>query len=570
MKLTESVPEFQPLDSILLKDKFNEYVLSSYFEQQFYIPLSDKNEFRLFTNEQFLFKDDLFHKFHKSYKNSKYIFDYIEDNVEVSKEEYYFLGKKINKKEIGLKGIDSIKTNMSITYPTKIEKIVVKPYEHKKINFKNHIIEIEKSELELEIPIAISKDLQGIQGINKSNIRMNASTSSSYPLIEVHQKIKNEIEDLSRILNNVLVAKDKKQIIDLLNQLNQNHFNAKNMLVDFKKTADKLNKGIKEKEDFNEIENYESLVNAGSKVITLENQSIIFDFPDEVKSIEIYLAKENNVISKNETLYSKDKKFNKYNIYGQDGEKHERDLYGVVNKNGEIVIKAKYPQLEFIENEYFDIDYETYRINKDENKLEKLVDYEYQVSIKPGYDVLRQKSGNEFTGILKNFETEVFPFKYKYFGVYPSFIQTVLDSGQLDFYTHDFKKINFNSSDLEFVIELKHLSSEIQYPELYISKDKHEMFRLLNNKLQYLTTKPYKNIQAFDGVANYYIVSLVVDEKTQDVRYGLIDVNGKEVTPVSFYSINEKMTDDGEIKFMEKDKKEQKMKFDKFLKKYKL
>ena len=237
MKLTESVPEFQPLDSILLKDKFNEYVLSSYFEQQFYIPLSDKNEFRLFTNEQFLFKDDLFHKFHKSYKNSKYIFDYIEDNVEVSKEEYYFLGKKINKKEIGLKGIDSIKTNMSITYPTKIEKIVVKPYEHKKINFKNHIIEIEKSELELEIPIAISKDLQGIQGINKSNIRMNASTSSSYPIIEVHQKIKNEIEDLSRILNNVLVAKDKKQIIDLLNQLNQNHFNAKNMLVDFKKNS---------------------------------------------------------------------------------------------------------------------------------------------------------------------------------------------------------------------------------------------------------------------------------------------------------------------------------------------
>ncbi|WP_313375466.1 WG repeat-containing protein [Chishuiella sp.] len=574
MKLTESVPEFKQIDSILLKEKFNEYVLSSYFEQQFYIALPDKKEFRLFSNKQFLFRDDLFHKFNDSYKNSKYIFDYIENNVEISNEKYYFIGNKINKEEIGLKGIDSVNVNLSIKYPAKIEKIVIKPYEQKKINFKNHIIKIEKSELGLEIPIAISKDLVNIQGINKSNIRMSASTSSSYPIIEIHHKIKNEIEDLSRILNNVLVAKDKKQIINLLNQINQNHFNTKNMLADFKQKADKLNKEIKEKEDFSEIEYYESLVNSGRKIITLENQFINFDFPDEVKSIEIYLAKENNIISKNETLYSKDKKFNKYNIYGQEEKDNYRSLYGILNKNGEILVKAKYRNIEHVDNEYFNVDegegfdeFSEYRLDEKEKKFVKLsnLGYSYYGSVKPGFDILKDIKKEKF-GIMKNFKEIIFPFDYEEIDFDPNipFVEFYLNNTP-EFFDKNLNKINLNGRKIKTIYNFYLYNSELDFPELYVAIDSTKKRILINNKLEYISLE-YDDIKNFYNINDYFIV--IKGTSNVDYKYGLINTEGKEVTPITFDFINNN-SEEGIIEFNEKrGDKTKKLKIEDFLKKY--
>ena len=91
------------------------------------------------------------------------------------------------------------------------------------------------------------------------------------------------------------------------------------------------------------------------------------------------------------------------------------DRYGIIDKNSNIIIPATYQQLERKDNLYFTNRIDTietsYFLNLKNKKLEKLPDnMSYKRTLNNDFSLFTNKE--DYTGVLKNNENEIVPFKY--------------------------------------------------------------------------------------------------------------------------------------------------------------
>ncbi|RZL12188.1 MAG: WG repeat-containing protein, partial [Pedobacter sp.] len=312
--------------------------------------------------------------------------------------------------------------------------------------------------------------------------------------------------------------------------------------------------------------------NAGKKVIGVQTQFAIVEFPDDIKSIDVFVATksvslQNKAMVKYGNHYLNPKYFDeaKPNIVFYS---HKSDRkFGIVNRDGETIIEPKFDELRQLSNEYFTDDEVLYWLNVGSKKMVPLPQFvSFEQSLKPGYDVFEKKIGSENkSGVMLNREKIIIPFEYYRFEKHEHFIIAKKDDTD-DLYDLNLKKIS--GKGIQEIDRIDNfIASDIKYPALFVAKGSNKKQALADKNLNLLTPFKYEFIDPFFGVNNYFIAGI----RTADGRnywYGIIDNKGKEVTPFIFCNISEEFDKNGKLRFC-KDGKYQSMDFSSFLKTYK-
>ncbi|RZK18768.1 MAG: hypothetical protein EOO86_09345, partial [Pedobacter sp.] len=245
--------------------------LTSHFSSESRFSLTDDNH----VLEK---KDSLF----KPFKNS----------VVTNEKAYFFRGKKIAKVDIGLKRIDSIQAEISLKFPTNFEKFSIDKTA-KSEKYKNYTIEIEslkENMVQLRIPMFLYSEIIGYQGYNDKNLRMNTSAMSATPMLAIDKKVSESLKELLAIFTDVLNEKDEKSGKEQLDQINQNHLDAKENMAEFDAYVTKLFENKKKIKELGDVDLYNEIANAGKKVLGVQTQFVIVEFPDDIKSLDVFVA----------------------------------------------------------------------------------------------------------------------------------------------------------------------------------------------------------------------------------------------------------------------------------------
>ncbi|RZK55314.1 MAG: hypothetical protein EOO87_08210, partial [Pedobacter sp.] len=292
-KVDKAVAEFEIYnDQTQITELFNDYCKRLLFEQNFSDSYANST-FSLYGQDMFTYesrfsltddnhilekKDSLF----KPFKNS----------VVTNEKAYFFRGKKIAKANIGLKRIDSIQAEIGLKFPIAFEKFAIDKTA-KSENYKDYTIEVESLKeniAQLKIPMALYSEIIGYQAFNNKNFRMNTSAMSATPMLAIDKKVSESLAELLAIFTDVLNEKDEKSGKEKLDQINQNHLYAKDNMAEFDAYVNKLSKNKEKLKELGDVGLYNEIANAGKKVIGVQTQFAIVEFPDDIKSIDVFVA----------------------------------------------------------------------------------------------------------------------------------------------------------------------------------------------------------------------------------------------------------------------------------------
>ncbi|RZK53310.1 MAG: WG repeat-containing protein, partial [Pedobacter sp.] len=313
--------------------------------------------------------------------------------------------------------------------------------------------------------------------------------------------------------------------------------------------------------------------NAGKKVIGVQTQFAIVEFPDDIKSIDVFVATksvslQNKVMVRYGNHYLNPKYFDeaKPNIVFYS---HKSDRkFGIVNRDGETIIEPKFDELRQLSNEYFTDDEMLYWLNVGSKKMVPLPQFiGFEQSLKPGYDVFEKTVGEDNKyGVMLNREKTILPFEYYKFEKHDNFIVASKTHNLDELYDLNFKKIpNKGIQNIHLVDNF--IASDIKYPTLFVGENSNRKQALVDKNLNLLTPFKYEFIKPFYGVNNYFIAGIRTADGS-NYWYGIIDDKGKEVTPFIFCNISEEFDKNGKLKFCLKDKS-QAMDLASFIKTYK-
>jgi len=575
-KVDKSVAEFEiNNDQAKITTLFNDYCKNLLFEQNFSDSYADST-FSLYSQDLFAYEsrfsltDD-----NHIIKEKDSLFKPFVENVITDEKAYFFRGKKIAKANIGLKRIDSIETELSLKFPTDFEKFAIEKSD-KTETYKDATIEVESIKeniAQLKVPIALYNEIIGYQAKNGKNLRMNTNALSSTPMLSIDKNVQESLKELLAIFTDVLKENDEKNAKEKLNQINQNHINAKNDMAEFDVYLDKLSKDKAKVEELGNVGLYNELANAGKKVLGVKTQFVIVEFPDDIKSIDVFVATksvslQNKAMVKYGNHYLNPKYFDesKPNIVFY-SKKNDRK-FGISNRDGETVIEPKYDELRQLSNEYFTGDEKLYWLNVGSKKMVPLPQYKSFVqSLKPGYDVFEKTVGEDNKcGVVLNREKTILPFEYYQIEKQEHFIIAKKTYNLDELYDLNFKKLpNKGIQNIHTVNNF--IASDIKFPAIFVGEDSNKKKALIDKNLNLLTGFKYEFISPFFEVNNYYIAGVRTTDGS-NYWYGIIDTHGKEVVPFIFCNISEEFDKNGKLKFCLKDKNEA-MDFKAFLKKYK-
>lgn len=575
IKVGEAVAEFEIYnDKAKITELFNDYCKRLLFEQNFSDSYADST-FSLYGQDMFTYESrfSLTDDNHVLEKKDS-LFKPFKDNVVTNEKAYFFKGKKIAKADIGLKRIDSIQAEIGLKFPTDFEKFSIDKTA-KSENYKDYTIEVESLKeniAQLKIPMALYSEIIGYQAYNDKNLRMNTSAMSATPMLAIDEKVSESLKELLAIFTDVLNEKDEKSGKEKLDQINQNHLYAKDNMTEFDAYVKKLSKNKEKLKELGDVGLYNEIANAGKKVIGVQTQFAIVEFPDDIKSIDVFVATksvslQNKAMVRYGNHYLNPKYFDeaKPNIVFYS---HKSDRkFGIVNRDGETIIEPKFDELRQLSNEYFTDDEVLYWLNVGSKKMVPLPQFiSFEQSLKPGYDVFEKKIGSENkSGVMLNREKIIIPFEYYRFEKHEHFIIAKKDDTD-DLYDLNLKKIS--GKGIQEIDRIDNfIASDIKYPALFVAKGSNKKQALADKNLNLLTPFKYEFIDPFFGVNNYFIAGI----RTADGRnywYGIIDNKGKEVTPFIFCNISEEFDKNGKLRFC-KDGKYQSMDFSSFLKTYK-
>lgn len=571
----KSVPEFTiNHNQAKITELFNDYCKHLLFEQNFNDSDNDST-FSLYAQDRFKFEsrfsltDDNHIIEEKDSLFKPFIYSVVTDQ-----KAHFFKGKKIAKADIGLKRVDSIETNISLKLPTNFEKFEVEKSD-KKVSYKNETIEVESIDenvAQLKMPMALYSEIIAYQALNGKNLRMNTSALSTTPMLSINKNIAQSVKELLVIFTDALKENDEKNAKEKLNQIRQNHLEAKNSLAEFDVYIDELSNDKEEIKKLGDVGLYNEIANKGKKVIDAQTQLVTVEFPDDIKSIDVFVATkstllQNNAMVKYGNHYLNPKYFDesKPNIVFYSHENGRQ--FGISNRDGEVIIKPKFNELKQVANEYFMGDEKLYWLNVADKKMVPLTQFaNFEQSLKPGYDAFEKKvNGENKSGVMLNREKIIIPFEYYRFEKHENFIVAKKDDTD-DLYDLNFKKILGKGIEEIDLID-SHIASDIKYPALFVAKGSNKKHALVDKNLNLLTPFKYEFINPFFGVGNYYIAGVRTADGS-NYWYGIIDEKGKEVTPFSFCNISEEFDKNGKLRFCLKDKN-QTMDFNAFLQKYK-
>lgn len=575
-KVDQSVAEFEiNYDEAKIKTLFNDYCEKLLFEQNFSDNANDER-FNLYGQSLFRYESrfSLTDDNHILEKKDS-LFKPFKDNVVINEKAYFFRGKKIAKADIGLKRIDSIQAEISLKFPTSFEHFSIDK-STKTETYKAFSVEVESlggNTAQLKIPINLYAEIIGYQAFNNQNLRMNTSALSATPMLGIDKNISESLNELLAIFSEVLKEDDEKSAKEKLDQIRQNQVDAKENMAEFDAYLSKLSKDKAKVEALGDVGLYNEIANAGKKVIGVQTQFVMVEFPDDIKSIDVFVATksvslQNKAMLKYGNHYLDPKFFNedKPNIVFYS---HKTDRkFGVSNRDGEIIIEPKFDELKQLSNEYFTGDEKLYWLNVSTKKMVPLPQFvTFVQTLKPGYDVFEKTVGSEEkSGLVLNREKTILPFEYYRFEKHGQFIIASKTHNLDELYDLNFKKIpNKGIQKIHLVDEF--IASDIKYPTLFEAEDVNKKKALVDKNLNLLTPFKYEFINPFYGVNNYFMAGIRTADGS-NYWYGIIDEKGKEVTPFIFCNISEEFDKNGKLKFCLKDKREA-MDFKAFLQKYK-
>lgn len=569
----KSEPEFSlNYNTSKVEEIFNAYCKQLYFNQDF--TENDKDHKRsLYTVKMFEFESryDLTNDDHIIKENDS-IFKPFEPDIETIEKSYFFKGKRLVKDDIGLKRIDSIETEIKLKLPVDFEKFTIGKSEEN-VGYKNRTVEVEAIKdnvAKLKIPIEIYTDIISYQACNNQNVRMNSNALSSTPMLEIRKDIKNHLEELLDIFLAVLKEDDVNEARKLLNKINQNQLTAKDNMAEFNSYFSGLSQ--EKVKELGDIAFYEEVAEKGQKVIAVENQFVIVEFPDDVKTIDVFVATkfkslQNNRMVKFNNHYLARKYFdvNNPNIIYNTYEKGKGLKFGVSNKDGDKIITAKFDEMKQVGNEYFIADGKLHWLDVAAGKMIALPQFQnYRQTLKPGHDVFEKSAGDESAvGVVLNRTKVVLPFEYYRIDKFDTFIIAHANSETDEIYDLNFKRLHGKEiKKIQTINEF--ISSEIKYPLLFVAENDKSKKALTDKNLKILTPFKYEFIDPFFKVKDYYIAGIRTADGS-NYLYGLINQNGKEVVPFIFDNIDDEFDKSGKLRYYLK-KKPQSVSFETFLK----
>jgi len=575
-KVDKSVPEFEiNHDETTIKALFDDYCKKLLFEQNFNDGYADST-FSLYGQDMFSYESrfSLTDDNHILEKKDS-LFKPFKDNVVTNEKAYFFRGRKIAKTDIGLKRIDSIQAEISLKFPTDLEKFSIDK-SAKTEDYKDATIEVEslkENMAQLKIPMELYAEVIGYQAYNNQNLRMNSSALSATPMLGIDKKVSESLKELLDIFAEVLKENEEKSGKEKLDKIRQNQVDAKENMTEFDAYLNKLFEDKEKIKELGDVGLYNEIANAGKKVIGVQTQFVIVEFPDDIESIDVFVATksvslQNKAMVKYGNHYLDPKYFDeaKPNIVFYS--KNSGRKFGISNRDGETIIEPKFDELRQVANEYFVGDEKLYWLNVAGKKMVPLPQFvSYVQTLKPGYDVFEKTVGNEDkSGVMLNREKTILPFEYYRFEKHGQFIIASKTHNLDELYDLNFKKIpNKGIRKIHLVDEF--IASDIKYPTLFEAEDVNKKKALVDKNLNLLTPFKYEFINPFYGVNNYFMAGIRTADGS-NYWYGIIDEKGKEVTPFIFCHMSEEFDKNGKLKFCLKDKS-QAMDFASFIKTYK-
>ncbi|MDQ8006013.1 MAG: WG repeat-containing protein [Pedobacter sp.] len=572
----KSAPEFDiNHDEATIKALFNDYCNKLLFEQNF-SDNANQERFNLYGQGLFRYESrfSLTDDNHVLEKKDS-LFKPFKNNVVTNEKAYFFRGKKISKTDIGLKRIDSIEAELSLKLPVEFEKFSIDKAD-KIANYKDDTIEIEslkENKAQLKIPIGLYAEIIGYQAVNNKNLRMNTSALSATPMLGIDKKVGESLKELRNIFAEVLEENDEKSGKEKLDKIGQNHLNAKNDMTEFDIYLNKLSKDKKRLEELGDIGLYNEIANSGKKVIGVQTQFVFIEFPDDIKSIDVFVATksvafQNKAMVKYGNHYLNPKYFDeaKPNIVFYS---HKTDRkFGVSNRDGETIVKPKYDELKQLSNEYFWGDEKLYWLDVANEKMVVLPQFvSFVQTLKPGYDVFEKTVGNDTKlGVVLNRGKTILPFEYYRFEKHEKFIVASKTHNLDEIYDLNLKKLPNKGIQKISTVD-NFIATDIEFPAIFVAEDSNRKKALVDKNLHFLTGFKYEFINPFYGINNYYMAGIRTADGS-NYWYGIIDDKGKEVTSFIFCNISQEFDKNGKLKFCLKDKREA-MDFKAFLQKYK-
>ncbi|MFB9078251.1 WG repeat-containing protein [Flavobacterium procerum] len=561
----KSVPEFKINYNVPeITERFNTYCKQVSFEQNFRENYSEgklirgKNPFSFSSNLDLSEKDS--------------IFEQLKSNIEYKEEKVFFNGNAIGLNQIGLKKIDSISTNITLEIPLAFDKFSIEKNHSAKKEYKGFIVKrdtINENIVELKIPTELYKNIIGYQAFNKKGVRMNVSAFSSNSLLEINQTIKDNLNSLKNIFQKIVNENNEDKAKSYLKGITQSMFDAKNEMLEFDNFVIELGENKKRQKELGTRGIYDEILEKGKKVLWVQNESAIVEFPDDVLSIEIYVKSNSIKLERKQIVLSEKDKFydnTNPNIVFSTFERGKGFKYGISDKNGNKIIEAIYDdEIRQTGNEYFSIKEKLHWLDVANKKMVGLPAFKsYKSTIKPGYDIFDKTIGNEdVEGVVKNGTEIILPFEYFRITKYKNFI--VADKGydkKVDFFDVNFKEIQKKEIHKFHKVD-DFIAADVIFPLLFVAENADGKKALVDSNLKYLTPFKYDYIRPFFSRSDYYTVS-VKSSKGYGYLYTLIDQKGNEIAPPIFDEFN---LYDGKVTF-DINKKTQTMDFSQFLKTY--
>lgn len=549
----QSVPEFSiNYDIPKMKELFNEYGKNLNFEQLFRENYS-KDEVRVFGKDQFSFNSRM--------PENDSAFEELKSNISFTEKLFFHQGKPLEIDEIGLKRIDSIYTDIQLKIPVAFEKLSISQNQ-KNLKYNDFEIEVEsirENMAKIIVPVNLYQKIIGFQAFNKEGKRMNSGSFSANSVIAIGSEIKKELKNLHEIITKILIENDESKAKLLIKEINQKQFEAKNNMAEF---SDYLEELLKEKRKLEKLEDdiglYEDIAKKGKKVIATENQLLVIDFPDDIKSIDVFVGTQFSDLKQQKNIKYNPKVFldeQNPNIIYYNVVKGNDLKYGIIDKNGKKIIEAKYKKIQPVGNDYFQIDEKLHWLDKNSNNLVLLPGYSnYFETVKPGYDILEKNiSETTLQGLVKNQKEIIIPFEYILIENYGKFLVAQKEYGKkLDIFDENFKKLQNDEIHRLHLVD-NFISTTIPFPKLFTVENSANKKALMNLDLQFLTPFKYEFITPFFEINNYYIVGIRTKNGSKYL-FGLINEKGEEVTPLMFCNILNDL-ENGKIKYCLNDKK---------------
>lgn len=528
-KLLSEKPFRLDIDINRFKEEFDIYSKKIYFTQEYYYPNSEI-------------------KIESEVENEK-----IEDQIKYTYKKIYSNGSAVRESNIGLSEIDSIQVSSDIELPLEYENITIKKNDLKKIPFSGYIIEkdsIYKNTIEFKIPLELSNKIIAYQATSENNILMKATSSGKYPVKAISKLVISDINNLRNTFIKILKESDKNKIDNYLNGLTQNQFNSKNNLLKLSRYVD----SIKSKKREFSVATFEEI---GAKIFDVKKIYLIAEFPDNVKSMTIYVATKKIDLHIERTLkkyeiskmpYLKLKgENNYYNVF-----KNQNFKRGICDIMGNIIIPAIYDDIESEGNLYFNIynnkKSELNWLDLENKKFTSLPKYyRFLTSIKKDVDVF--SNFDYKSGILNKRKEIIVPFEHSDIKRFEDkiFLRNA-NTGKVTILDLNFKKL-LNADFSSFSL----LSNKYG---LIIVGLKNSKLGIMNNNLNIITPYKYDKIEPLKINDDYFIVA---QEKktgyfTDEYLMGVIDDKGNEIVPLIYCNIEE--NENGNLKICKNDNSE--------------